>query len=307
MTVGQVVDFAALRDDRRLDKNRLPMIGGMNNPDRIRSTAFLLGIQIAAIAAPAVAAGTGKFQETDSPHYHMRSSAPQPRTKSAMDAAEVLHRRWAAWTGAKDSKPHPRHKLRLFSSRDEMRRTLPGLGWAEAIYHDSICDQYDDRFATRPWHWLVHEATHQLAYEESRLRLPRWANEGLACLFSTARQRKGDLILGSVDPETYPVWWLQKTPPTGDFAKDMRALLVPPSRFLAESDFAAIGNSVNAHYMSWWSFAHYLNKTDSAAWRDWILHDATPEGLAKRFGSGTNLDRKWYAHVLTLADSAKGK
>lgn len=279
----------------------------MNEPHRIRSTTILRSVLIAAIAAPAVAAGTGKFQEFDSPHFYMWSTAPQSRTRSAMDAAEILHRRWAAWTGAKDGKSHPRHKLRLFSSRDEMRRTLPGLGWAEAIYHDSICDQYDDRFATRPWHWLVHEATHQLAYEDARLELPRWANEGLACLFSTARQRKGDLALGSVDPETYPVWWLQKTPPTGDFAKDMRALLVPPSRFLAESDFAAIGESVNAHYMSWWSFAHFLNTTDSAAWKDWVLHDPTPAGLAKRFGSGPNLDRKWYAHVLTLADSAKSK
>lgn len=277
----------------------------MNEPHRIRPATILLGILIAAAAGPAVATGTGKFQEIESPHFHMWSTAPQPRAKSAMDAAETLHRSWTAWTGAKDSKPHPRHKLRLFSSRDEMRRALPGLGWAEAIYHDSICDQYDDRFATRPWHWLVHEATHQLAYEDSHLRLPRWANEGLACLFSTSRQRKGDLILGSVDAETYPVWWLQKTPPTGDFAKDMRALLVPPSRFLAESDFKGIGESVNAHYMSWWSFAHYLNKTDSAAWKDWVLHDPTPEGLAKRFGSGPQLDRKWYAHVLALADSAK--
>ncbi|HQF55022.1 MAG TPA: DUF1570 domain-containing protein [Fibrobacteria bacterium] len=272
----------------------------MNAPSRIHPAATLLGILIAVATA-----NGGKFQEYDSPHFHMWSTASQSRTRSAMDAAETLHRRWTAWIGVKESQTHRRHKLRLFSTRDEMRGSLLGMRWAEAIYHDSICEQYDDRFAVRPWHWLVHEATHQLAHEDSRLHLPRWANEGLACLFSTARQNKGNLILGSVDAETYPVWWLKKTPPTGDFAKDMRALLVPPSRFLVESDFTDIGPSVNAHYMSWWSFAHFLNKTDSVAWKDWILRDATPAGLAMRFGSGPDLDRKWYAHVLTLADSAK--
>lgn len=266
---------------------------------RLRRIALLL-VATTAFAKPL---------EIASAHYQMWSTAPQARARQALDAAEALHTSWVAWTGTAKPAHAQRHKLRLFASRDEMRRTLPGLHWAEAIYHDGLCDQYDDRFAEQPWQWLVHEATHQLAHEDSKLLLPRWANEGLACLFNTSRISKGRVLVGSVEPETYPVWWLRRTPPSGNMARDLHdGLLVAPSAILEkETDAVDIHLSVNAHYMSWWSLAHFLNATDSVAWKDWILHDGTRQGFAKRFGPARGLDAKWYAHVLALADSAKDR
>lgn len=245
------------------------------------------------------------FAEYRSAHYNLRTDVHETRARQALDAAERLHRAWERWTGSPSH--HGPHRLRLFSSREGMRQALPGMGWAEAIYHDSICDQYDDRFEERPWHWLTHEATHQLAYEDSRLELNRWANEGLACLFSTSRVVDGRIVLGSVDKETYPVWWLVKTPLRRDFDKDSRSLLVRPSVFLREFDFARIDRTVNQHYLSWWSFAHYLYTTDSVGWKEWVAKDGTREGLDRRFGSGPELDKKWYAHILGLADSVLPK
>ena len=240
--------------------------------------------------------------EIDSTHYHMWTSAPSLRGQQALAAAEILHRSWAKWTGMNDDKK--RHKLRLFASREEMRRALPGLGWAEAIYHDSLCDQYDDPDAERPWHWLVHEGTHQLAAEEAHLELPRWANEGLACLFSASKIRKGRIVLGSVDPETYPVWWLPRKPLAGTLAKDVAlGNLVAPSQILSEREDVDIGASVNAHYLSWWCMAHFFFATDSVAWKDWILHDGTKAGILRRYWPISTLDARWYAHVLALRDS----
>ncbi len=189
-----------------------------------------------------------------------------------------------------------------------MRKALPGLGWAEALYHQGICDQYDDPSAELPWHWLVHEATHQLAWEDSHLPLPRWANEGLACLFSVSRIRKNRLILGSVERETYPTWWLVQKPLSGKMERDLRVgLLVSPSRILSESDDIDIAASLNSHYLSWWSMAHFFHATDSNAWRDWVLHDATKNGLIRRFGPAQTLDQRWYKHVLELRDSVVGR
>ena len=248
------------------------------------------------------AATAAKPYQIDTTHYQLWTTAPPVRARQAIAVAEGLHRSWSEWTGV--AHKGKRHRMRLFASRAEMRRALPGLGWAEAIYHDSICDQYDDPGAERPWHWLVHEGTHQLAWEDARLELPRWANEGIACLFSTSRIRGGRIVLGSVDPETYPVWWLKRKPIAGTLGKDVAlGNLVAPSRILSERDDLDIGRSVNAHYLAWWSMAHFFHATDPVAWRDWVLHDHTREGLLRRFGPLSTLDARWYAHVKALADS----
>lgn len=184
---------------------------------------------------------------------------------------------------------------------------LPGLGWAEAIYHDRTCDQFDDPSASNPWHWLVHEGTHQLAWEDVHLDLPRWASEGLACLFGVSRIRRGAIVLGSVDPETYPTWWLRKWTFTGDLRRDVEeGCLVRPTQVLLEPDGVDIAKSLNAHYLTWWSMAHYFFATNPSAWRDWVLHDASKEGLLRRFGPVETLDHRWYAHVLSLRDSVTG-
>ena len=248
--------------------------------------------------------GAAKPLEIDSPHYHLRSTAPEARSRQAIEAAERLHLGWTQWCGPKTTTHRATHQLRLFATRDQMRQSIPGLNWAEAIYHDGRCDQFDDRWAERPWHWLVHEATHQLAYEDAHLNLPRWANEGLACLFSTSKTKGTALLLGSVDPETYPVWWLKRTPPGRQMQQDLRSgLLMAPSQILKEPDTIDIGTSVNAHYLTWWSLVHYLNATDPDSWKQWVLTDGTNAGLARRFGPLSTLDSRWYAHVLALRDS----
>ena len=62
----------------------------------------------------------------------------------------------------------------------------------------------------QPYHWMLHEATHQLAREVSGFRRNRWIEEGLASYFSTSTLGDGGLQLGVVDSHAYPIWWLSR-------------------------------------------------------------------------------------------------
>lgn len=270
--------------------------------------------RIAICTALSLLAGTSsaaKAKELQSAHYKIWSSAPENRAKLALDATESLHERWQSW--ATPATPHDttRHRLMMYGSRAEMRQALPGLGWAEAFYNGRECVQYDDAGAERPMHWLVHEATHQLAFEDAHLALPRWANEGLACLFSVSRmlpdsRQKLAIRLGSVDPETYPTWWLPRFKLSGNLATDLKdGKIILPTTILNEPETIDISNTLNQHYLAWWSMAHYFHSTDSTAWKRWVLTDGTEEGLLKRFGPRSTLDARWHAHLMKLSDSSR--
>ena len=74
--------------------------------------------------------------------------------------------------------------LKIYSSRKELKRANPLSGWAEAFYREPYCHQYiEAENENRPYHWMVHEATHQLNNEVSQFELPQWAEEGIACYF----------------------------------------------------------------------------------------------------------------------------
>jgi len=201
----------------------------------------------------------------------------------------------------------------MYATRREMRNDIPGMRWAEAFYDGKECVQYDDATSKRPFQWLVHEATHQLAAEDARLELPRWASEGLAELFSVSRILPGrggqpELRLGSVDPETYPLWWLPEFKLSGNMETDLRdGKIVLASTVLKEAENVDIASSLNQHYLAWLCLAHLFHTTDSTAWRRWILTDGTDEGLMKAFGPRSTLDARWYAHMMQLSDSALAK
>ncbi|MBK8802212.1 MAG: hypothetical protein IPN71_09195 [Fibrobacteres bacterium] len=265
------------------------------------------------LSALAGGAHAAKALELHSAHYTIWSSAPAPRAQMALQATESLHQRWQAWVGGHTKHDTSRHQLMLYGSRTEMRQALPGIGWAEAFYNGKQCVQYDDPSASRPLHWLVHEATHQLVAEDAHLTLPRWANEGLACLFSVSRmvpgpQNRLEIRLATVDPNTYPTWWLPRFKLSGVMSTDLNEeKIILPTTILKEPESVDISNSLNQHYLSWWSMASFFHAADSQAWKKWIITDGTDEGLMRRFGPRKTLDDRWYAHLMRLSDSANAK
>src|SRR6266436_3510302 len=78
------------------------------------------------------------------------------------------------------------------------------------------------------WHWkaremrMLHESVHQLNHELTHLRLEKWLEEGMAEYFSTCRLTRDTLVLGEIDPNTYPVWWMDDLATSPDLSQNIR-------------------------------------------------------------------------------------
>ena len=81
-------------------------------------------------------------------------------------------------------------------------------GIETAFGRKPYCRAYYSDKEMNPYHWMLHEATHQLNAEVAQLSLAKWLDEGLADYFGTSRIRDGKLMVGQIDPQTYPVWWI---------------------------------------------------------------------------------------------------
>jgi len=118
-------------------------------------------------------------------------------------------------------------KLKLYKDRDEFKR-CNRVGWAEARYRKPYCHQYIDEDERSPYHWMIHEATHQLNKELAGLSLRTWLDEGLADYFSTSFLGENEIELGKIDIHTYPVWWLGTLDLSGGLEKDIQSDKIIP-------------------------------------------------------------------------------
>lgn len=57
--------------------------------------------------------------------------------------------------------------------------------------------------------------------ESAQLNLAKWLEEGLAEYFSTSRIAANHLALGRIDPNTYPVWWIDEIATTPDLETNL--------------------------------------------------------------------------------------
>lgn len=230
----------------------------------------------------------------ESAHYLAASTASPHLTRETLDRLEIQRRAYLAAFGIADT-PGPLLHLRLHRSRDEMKRMERMPSWAEGMYDDSVCIQYVNGSEANPFHWTLHEAVHQLNHEVAHLALPGWANEGIACLFSTSRMDNGVLVLGRLDPSTYPAWHYKDLELSGDPALDARAgRIVLPVDFVRGTDTTDIDRSVNAHYLSWATFVLALHARNPSELFRWARTDPTPAGLRRRFGDIDDLQKDWY-------------
>jgi hypothetical protein len=60
--------------------------------------------------------------------------------------------------------------------------------------------------------------------------LEKWLEEGLAEYFSTSRFISNRLALGTIHPNTYPVWWIQELATSPDLAENLKNGNVIPFR-----------------------------------------------------------------------------
>ncbi len=241
----------------------------------------------------------------EAPHYLIYSTATQAQTADTAWALEVLYNAYSNRLGGLGSfqHEHPRLKVKLFKDRPEFRRVYPGLGWAEAFYREPYCLAYYSAGEINPYHWMLHEAVHQLNHEVAHLHLEKWLEEGLAAYCSTSRTVSNRLALGRVDINTYPVWWMELIATSPNLAENIRNGSVIPLRAIITNQGGPSMNShFNLYYLHWWTLTHFL--FESPGYRERAVALVQRGGGLKAFeqtiGPADTVQGEWHAYVRRL-------
>jgi len=240
-------------------------------------------------------------------HYTIRSSAMKPQTDEVGVKLELLRTAYVELFNnlPETAEPHAPLKVKLFKDRNEFRRCNRGIGWAEAFYRPPFCHAYFSAEEINPYHWMLHEAVHQLNHEVARFQLAQWADEGLSEYLSTSLIRDDRLLVGQVDRNTYPVWWLDELPLTGDLEKDLKdGTVIPLRSILTGEGGPSVNEKFNLYYLHWWSLVHLLYEGQQGKYREGVLPllhaGATLESFEQHIGPVERVQDEWYQHLQGL-------
>lgn len=231
-------------------------------------------------------------------HYMIYSSATLEQTRHIGTVAEALYLAYFNFFSPSFSLAtgHPRLKVKLFKDRDEFRDiALGGMpSWAEGYYDGQYCNLYYDAAAPNPYHWFLHEATHQLNYEVAGFSVPQWIDEGLACYFGTSRFADGTITPGDYDANSYPVWWLPSYQGGG----------VIHLRNIIDGGGPDFNTYFNLYYLEWWSLSHFLFHYDSGRYKqgyfDMIKGSGTLAEFEQLIGDIDTVHAEWYSYFNSL-------
>ena len=173
------------------------------------------------------------WKTTETAHYTIASLASPEETARTGKAIEQLHaaflETFADLPAARAS--HRKLRVTLYATRGEFKAQNPFPAWAEALYRAGECRAYVGG-GPNPYHWMAHEATHQLSREVMGFQKARWIDEGLAAYFGASRFEADGLHPGTLDTNAYPVWWLSQFRFTGSLEADARDGRIIPLRAL---------------------------------------------------------------------------
>jgi len=238
----------------------------------------------------------------ESEHYIAFSNASIEDTQEALNRAEALYHAYTTFWDVK-TKPGNKLLLKIYSSRKEFKRVNPMSGWAEAFYKEPYCHQYvESESENRPYHWMVHEAAHQLNNEVSHFELPQWAEEGIASYFSTSKIIEGKIKLGIIDRDTYPIWWLYSLDLSGDLSQDKSAQKIMSIKSIVNDEKPLkLSEHVNLYYIHWFSLVHFLLEGEQGKYREpFITSVKKTSGLdcfEKNIGPNNQIEPQWYQHL----------
>jgi hypothetical protein len=238
-------------------------------------------------------------------HYSIASTATVEQTEKIARVVEILYESYSnKFSSLPTFNPnHPRLKLLLYKDRTEMRRINPGLGWAEAFYRKPYCRAYFSADEINPYHWMLHEAVHQLNREVANIHLEKWLEEGLAEYFSTSRMKGDQLLLGHPDLNTYPVWWLDEIAKEPDLHKNISNGSVIPLRALITNHGGPRMNShFNLYYLHWWTLTHHIFESPQTSKSAIKLMQSGGDlkCMEELFGAVEILQSDWHEHVRGL-------
>ncbi|HEY0660095.1 MAG TPA: DUF1570 domain-containing protein [Lysobacter sp.] len=235
-------------------------------------------------------------------HYTIAYTATPSQAAQVADAAESLHGAYMTLFGAalKSDADRPKLKLVLYRDQQEFKAHNRSSPWAEAFYLAPYCHAYYAD-GPNPYHWMVHEATHQLNHERAGLRPAAWMEEGLASYFGASRIRDRTLTPGTIAIDAYPIWWLPRLDLSGDLQDDIRMGRIIPLRALLDSRRGDIGSNVNGHYIGYWSLTHFLFHYDNGRYagryRQLMASGGSLEDFERLLGPVERVEVQWYEYL----------
>lgn len=244
-------------------------------------------------------------------HHIIYSTATKQQTDDTAHALTLLYSAYADVMGTLPGfqRDHSKLKVELFKNRNEFRWVNPDMGWAEAFYRAPYCRAYYSAAEINPYHWMLHESVHQLNNEVAHLKLEKWLEEGLAEYFSTSRLSATNLAVGRIDPNTYPVWWLDDLATSTNLSDNLRNGSVIPLRYIITNHGGPGMNSAfNLYYLHWWTLTYFIFQ--SPRHRDHALELVRRGGGLEAFeqviGPVDEVQTEWHTYVRHIKASLRG-
>jgi hypothetical protein len=273
-------------------------------PEKPRRLLILLAVLIMVVAGDWWYRRWHPTHTLATEHYLIVSSATAAQTKEIGEVVEALYAAYgkvlAEFPGM--GQQHPRLQLKLYKNRAEFRRCNRRVGWAEAFYRKPCCHAYYSSEEINPYHWMLHEAIHQLNDEVTQLRAPQWLDEGLGDYFGCSLLRNGTLQPGQIDRNTYPIWWLEDMALSGDIARDIaNSQIIPLRAILSGQGGPSLNRHFNLYYIHWWSLTHFLFEHAGGKYRTAffrvIREKGTLESFEKNIGPIERVQAEWYQYL----------
>ena len=240
----------------------------------------------------------------DTAHYRVHYTGTLQQAELIGSAVEKLYTAYTSTFPPQGATASDKLILVLYKDQAEFKQNNRSSPWAEAYYLRPACYAYFSP-GPNPYHWMLHEATHQLAREVSGFRRNRWIEEGLASYFSTSTLGDAELQLGVVDARAYPVWWLSSYRLTGDAARDAAAeQFVPIEVLLTGQGGPDVDSSFNVYYVDAWSLTHFMfhyeNGKYAPGYKRFLAQGAKPEDFQPLIGPVKQVQEEWYRYLLEL-------
>lgn len=244
-------------------------------------------------------------------HHVVYSTATSQQTEETARTLELLFQAYSNRLGGVDTfqRAHPKLKVELFKDRAEFRRVNPNLGWAEAFYRQPYCRAYFSAAEVNPYHWMLHESVHQLNHEVAHLKAEKWMEEGLAEYFATSRLTSSSLVLGQIDPNTYPVWWLDELATTPDLGENIRnGSVIPLRAIITNRGGPSLNSEFNLYYLHWWTLTHFLFESPGCRERalELVRRGAGLDAFQQVLGPVEQVQTEWHNYVRHLKGVLSG-
>lgn len=200
---------------------------------------------------------------------------------------------------------HEKLKLKLFKDRKSFRLHNRMIGWAEAFYKEPYSYQYYSADEINSYHWMIHEVTHQLNNEVANFSHTMWLDEGLADYFGTSQIVNGKLVLGKIDKNTYPVWWLKILATSGSLASDKNnGSVIALRSIVSGKNGPNINKYFNNYYLHWWSLTHFLLHYDNgkylSAFMELLKTNGDVSNFERYIGNIDKVELEWYEYIKQL-------